>query len=227
MKRMFAIGFVSALALILGCVNIPKKFEAHITVDIRHHIEQQAESTLDFIEGKSDEIPVPPPPAPAQEKTSALGRVWQALDPMPVAHAEALKNTSPEITRIATELRKRFDQIQAIKARGHAGESNRGYLELRNPDTLSPAERNEMQRLIAAENADRKALYEEVAKLNAERQVTVAMVEAIYAMERLQRAKPGEVYQLPAGDDYAKFQKSPVAKRVGADAAPGAWVTIK
>ena len=56
MKRMIVCCIVAGFISGLGCVNIPSKFEAHITVDIRHHIEQQAANTLDYIEGKTDEL---------------------------------------------------------------------------------------------------------------------------------------------------------------------------
>lgn len=232
MNKWFCTGGVVVFSCLLlwGCVNIPNKIEAHITVDIRHHIEQQAESTLDFIEGKSTTLPAAAADDAGGEadKASLLERAINLLDPMPVAYAADLKNASPEVTRIATSLRNRNEQIQAIKRKGYVGESNRGKLELRNSDKIPNAdERNEVQRLVAAENADRKALYQEIAKLNADKKVSVSTVEGIYAMERLRRAKPGDIFQLPIGAEFEAFMRTDVGKRLGMEAAPGAWVAVK
>ena len=226
MKRLISFGVAAGIVLVLGCVNIPRKFEAHITVDIRHHIEQQATSTLDYIEGRTETIktePVSLAPAP-----SLFEEVVCALSPVNVAYAQELKMTSPTVTQIATRMRERFDEVQRIKSAARAGENNRGYLEIRNTDKITDAdERNEVQRIIAAENKDRKELYQEVARINRDQNVSVAMVEGVYAMERLRRARTGEIFQLPPqGKDYESFMKTEIGGRLGSQASPGAWVTI-
>jgi len=226
MKRLLSLAVAAGILLVLGCVNIPKKFEAHITVDVRHHIEQQATSTLDFIEGRTEEIdaePVSAGPAPA-----LFRRVLYAVAPMGVAHAQELKMTSPTVTQIATKMRERYDEVRKIKAQKYAGENNRGYLEMRNPELITDSdERNEVQRVIAAENKDRKELYQEVARINREKNVSVAMVERVYAMERLRRADSGEIFQLPPqGEDYREFVKTEKGRKLGDEAEPDAWITI-
>lgn len=227
MKRRVGV-VLAGLVLIWGCVNIPSKFEAHITVDIRQHIEQQAGGMLDFIEGKTDTVPSQPA-KPGAGKTSWLERTWQMVSPIQVAYAAELKRSSDEITRLATELRSRYDQIDALKKKGYVGESNRGYVELRASDRIANSdERNEAQRLVAAENKDRKALYQEVARLNKDQNVSVSLVERIYAQERLNRAKAGDIFQLPPkGGDFDAFKASPAGQRLGAECQPDAWVTMK
>lgn len=226
MKRLLSFCVAAGVVVALGCVNIPSKFEAHITVDIRHHIEQQAASTLDYIEGRTDALPAEP--VSAVPAPSLFQRTLCALSPINVAYAQELRKTSPTITQIATKMRERFDQIQGIKSRNYAGENNRGYLDLRNTEQIANAdERNEVQRLIAAENKDRKELYQEVTRINKDQDVSVAMVERVYAMERLRRARSGEIFQLPPqGADYDAFMKSDLGKSLGDKAAPDAWVTI-
>ena len=89
-------------------------------------------------------------------------------------------------------------------------------------------DRNETQRLIAAENKDRKALYGEIARLNKDQNVSVSEVEQIYAFERLKRAKTSEIFQLPStGADFDAFKASPAGKSLGEECKPDAWVTIK
>lgn len=228
MRRLLAAVVAVGVLVGMGCVQIPKKFEAHITVDIRHHIEQQAGSTLDFIEGKTDTLPsAATSPAPGGQ--SWLMRARDMLSPIGVAYAAELNANSPEITRIATEMRKRFDQIDALKKKGYAGENNRGYVELRGEDKISSSdERNLAQRLVAAENKDRKALYNEVAKLNKDQNVNVSMVERIYAQAWLKRAKSGEIFQLPPnGEDFEAFKASAAGQALGTACEPDAWVVMK
>ena len=227
MRRQWIAVFVIGLAVVIGCSIVPKKFEAHITIDIRQHIEQQAASTLDFIEGKTDTPPKAEKPS-KPEKTSWILKVQEALSPISPVYAAELKSTSPEVTRIAEELRRRNGAVQELKGKGFAGESNRGYLEMRPSSELKdPNERNEAQQLVAAENKDRKDLYEEIAKLNREQKVSVSTVESIYAVERLKRAKPGEIFQLPrAGSDFDAFKASAAGQKLGAECVAAAWVTI-
>lgn len=225
MKRFVSFCVAAGIVVVFGCVNIPAKFEAHITVDIRHHIEQQATSTLDFIEGRTDAIENAP--VSCAPRAPMFNRVLAFLSPVQAAHAQELRMSSPTVTQIATQMRERFDEVQKLKDRRYIGENNRGYLELRNPDLIDTAdERNEVQRLIAAENRDRKELYQEVARINREQNVSVAMVERVYAMQRLRRARSGELFQLPPeGDDFRTFMRTETGRRIE-DKKPAEWVTI-
>ena len=47
---------------------------------------------------------------------------------------------------------------------------------------------------MADENKDRKSLYAEIAKLNADQGVTVSTVESIFHTQRFKRGKAGEVF---------------------------------
>lgn len=228
MRRILMACAVAALVIVLGCVNIPKTFDAHITVDIRHHIEEQAGSVLSFIEGETPAIE--PTATTEPESHSWLQRTWEAISPIKTAYAATeMKSDSPEIRAVAQSMRERNSAVQAIKKSQGVGENNRGYLELRQQDTISDPEKlNEAQRLVAAENKDRKTLYQEVARLNKETNVSVAMVERIYAQERLKRAAAGEVVQLPPrGGDFDSFAASPAGKKLGAECQPEAWVVLK
>jgi uncharacterized protein YdbL (DUF1318 family) len=151
------------------------------------------------------------------------------LNPIPVAYAAELKQASPAVQEILKRQRERNSQIDELKASGAAGESNRGLVELRPSEKLSDAaKKNAAQQLISAENADRKALYKEIATLNQDQNISVSAVERVFAQKRLDRAKSGQTFQLPeAGDDFDAFKKSDLGKKLGADCKPGAWVTIK
>ncbi len=215
----------AALAFaIVGCVVIPKEMDIHVTLDIRH-IQEQASDVLNFIEGTSDSLPV----AETAGSNSMFQRAIDALDPMPKAYAAELNTVSPMVKEIATRMRDRNAAVDALKKSGCAGESNRGYLELRDcADLADDAKKNEAQKVIADDNKDRKALYKEIARLNSEDQdVNVGTIETVYAMEHLNRAKSGEAVQLPAGGkEFDEVKSSPLGQKLGGACQPGAWVVI-
>ncbi len=228
MKRI-GLAFATTVSLIaLGCVITTKhKIDAHIVLDIRH-IQEQADGVLDYIEGKTDELPATEP-AKESAGPSFLERAYYAMLSTPVAYAAELKESSPKVKELADKMRERQPKIEALKKQGAIGEDNRGYVTLRDSEAIADAEKkNEAQQLVAAENADRKALYREIATDNADQNVTLTTVERIFAQRRLMRAAAGEVFQLPpAGDDFDKFKASAMGQKLGNECAPGAWVTMK
>lgn len=226
MIRVFSAFLVACLIVGFGCVRIPDKFEAHIVVEVRHQIENQAEQVLDYVEGRTDTLPSLDSVAP--KSSSWLHDAVRALAPVQVAYAQELKEDSPRVKQIAQSMRQRHAELEKLKAAKAVGETNRGYVELRPSDALNDAEaKNEAQRLIAAENEDRKALYQEVARLNKDADVTVTLVERAYAQKRLERAKSGEIFQLPpAGEDLEAFRNSAMGKKLGDQVIAGAWVTM-
>ena len=220
------VGFLPALVILAGCVLTTKHvIEAHITVDIRH-IEEQAGDVLDFVEGSTD---TPPAVTPAPEKKSLLDRTRDILAPVRVAYAaDGLNQASPKVTELAQKMRERNPQVQEFRKQGLFGENNRGYLELRDESKFSsPEAKNEAQRLMADENRDRKSLYEEIARLNSDKKLSVAAVEKVYAGERLKRAKAGEWFQLPAeGPEFDALKKGAVGQKLGDQCKPAAWVQM-
>jgi len=219
--RFFAASLLATVVLVGCVVRTEHKIDAHITVDIRH-IQEQAAGVLDFVEGKSDALPG------LEGGTSWLDRTLQILDPTPMAHAQGLKTASATVKEIATRMQARNGEVSALKASGCFGETNRGYIELRECGALGDADaRNTAQKLLSEENKDRKALYNEIARLNEDANVSVSTVEAVYAGERLARAKSGEVYQLPpAGAELEKFKATAAGKALGDKAQASAWVSI-
>jgi len=211
-----------------GCViRTEHTIDARIQVDVRY-VEEQAEDVLDFIEGKSDELSIETPPT-SRVEPSFFDDVLEVLTPIQTAHAQELKSDSPEIRRLAEKLRARNSEIEALKKSGCMGEDNRGYVDILPCDALEEdnAAKNEAQRLKTEENEDRKAMYNEFVRLNAESNFTVAQIERIFARKRLERASSGEWFQLPAaGSDFDNFKNSATGRKLGDKASPGAWVQI-
>jgi len=226
LKNAFAALLLATTLVILGCnvIRTEHKIEAHITLDIRH-IEQQVDDIFDFVEGETDALP----PLESQPSESSLLDAFRWLDPCPAAYAaEDMKSTSALVTEIARRLRDRHDEVAAVKTQGCFGENNRGYLELRECAALEDAEaKNKVQQLLAEENKDRKALYNELARLNRESGATVSTMETVGAMSKLKRAQKGEWVQLPAaGKEFDEVKASSVGKKLGADCKPDAWIRM-
>jgi len=224
----YAIALPAAIAfLAIGCVITTKHtIDAHITLDIRH-IEKQADNVLDFIEGKTDTLPATPEGAAGP--SSLLHGVLDAVSPIRMAYAaeSKMKEDSAGIKEYAEKMRARQPDIAKWKEKGVICEDNRGYLSLREGSVSDPKEKNEVQKLIAAENDDRKAMYRQIARESASAEVTLTSVENVYAQRRLERAKSGEIYQLPPeGPAFDKFKASETGKKLGDKCKPGAWVAI-
>ncbi len=222
-KRMVGLNAL-IIALLVGCViRTEHKIDAHITLDIRH-VQEQAEDVLDFIEGKTDTLPG----FEEDASTSWLYRSLELLDPFEEVHAAELKTDSAKVKQIATELRKNNAAVAKLMASGCLGESNRGYVELQECDALKDADaKNAAQKLLASENKARKALYNEIARLNKDDGLSVTAVENIYAVQRLKRGKSGQRYQLPkAGKLFDEIKASALGKKLGSACKAGVWVVI-
>ena len=225
MKRILLALFLTLTLVAAGCVlRTEHKITADINLNIRH-VQEQAAATLDYIEGRTDTLPGL---APADPPTSWIQHTLDTFSPIQIAHAQALKADSPLVKQILDSLRARQGQIDAMKKQGCFGENNRGYVELRECEALKDADaKNQAQQLMADENRDRKNLYNEIARLNKDDGLTVSTVEAVYALERIQRAQSGEQVQLPnSGRQFDELRNSPAGQKLGDKLQPGAWVTI-
>jgi uncharacterized protein YdbL (DUF1318 family) len=210
------------IAVAIGCVVIPSKFEADIRVEIRH-IQEQAGDLLDFIEGETEE-------PEAMRGPTKWERFVDAVRPIHTAHAQALSATSDEVKKLANSMRERIGEVNALKASKSVGEDNRGYLHLQSSEAMEDADaKNAAQKIVAAENDERKKLYTAIAEENRKSNaaITLSIVEGIYADERLGRAKSGEIVQLPpSGERFEKFKDTSLGKKLGDDAKANAWVTV-
>lgn len=235
MKQLAAAVVAAAVIIAAGCtITTRHTIDAHITVDIRH-VEEQADAILDYVEGETETIPGAPVETP-EDGASLLDSAIQFLSPMGTAYAaEDLTRTSPKVKELAEKMRQRAAQIQDLKNKKVIGEDNRGYVRLyeaageENPYLKEPEQKNAVQKLIHEENTDRKELYKEISELYRDANMSLSTVERVYAQKRLERAKTGEIFQLPPdGPDFEAFKNSAQGKKLSADALkPNAWVVIK
>lgn len=76
------------------------------------------------------------------------------------------KIDSPKCEEIKARLASRVNEIIALKRKSVLGETNDGLLVIKDPTPLKRLETRKVELLVAEENKDRTALYEEVLKSN-------------------------------------------------------------
>jgi len=101
----------------------------------------------------------------------------------------------PTLGQIKKRMKTNLPAIEKLKKAGKVGETNRGYLKAR--VKLSPKE----QALVKQENADRKFVYQYLAKRAG---VPVEKVEKARAEQIRKRSAPGIWIQAPDGRWYQK-----------------------
>ena len=88
----------------------------------------------------------------------------------------------------------RLPQINELKSKGLIGENNQGLLEFR-------TNKKPQQNLVVAENKDRKAVYNAIAKKQG---VKPGLVGQRRAKQIADRGTPGQWFQKPDGKWYKK-----------------------
>lgn len=123
------------------------------------------------------------------------------LSPRAAHAAEVDINVStPAIRQLKADIKGRYGQLAPFYGQGAVGETNRGYLELKEAGSLDLRQRAELNRLVAAENADRKRLYEEIIKANNFGMEFLPQVEKLFANSWRKEAAPGTFIQEDNGN---------------------------
>jgi uncharacterized protein len=91
--------------------------------------------------------------------------------------------SAPTKKELQERFKQRFSEIQQLKSKGVIGETDQGYI-----DFVKASEAG-ASRLVNAENDDRKALYELIAK---EENASADVVAKRNAKRNFERAKSGE-----------------------------------
>jgi uncharacterized protein YdbL (DUF1318 family) len=112
------------------------------------------------------------------------------------AHAEEADLTidSAEIRQLRSTMEARFASLQAFYAAGYIGIQSNGLLTVRDATAVPLQERNAVNSLVSAENADRNALYQAIANANGHPD-WVADIKATFAKRWVSNAQAGWWYQ--------------------------------
>ncbi len=165
MKKLSLLGML----LLSACVTINIYFPAaaaekvadEIIKDIQNNAPQKSQQKL----GPKSES------RPEVEKLK-LG-LYQAIDKaisvvIASAHAEEanLSIDSAEIRQLTAEMERRFPALQGFYASGAIGIQADGLLVVRDAASVPLKDRNQINKLVSVENADRLALYQAIANAN-------------------------------------------------------------
>lgn len=188
-------------ALLGACVTINVYFPAAAA-------QAAADRVIDEVwGGQAGPRPAAPPPAAAPEirqPTSsaepAVTREWATMlidFVMPTVRAADepdLDVSSPEIQRLTDSMESRFPELAPFYESGAVGMVADGYIVVRDPNLVPLPDRNKVRTLVANENADRAALYHEIAAANGKPEWE-AQIRGVFAKRWIARAKAGWLVQ--------------------------------
>ena len=101
-----------------------------------------------------------------------------------------LEINTPQISALQSSMQQRHAQLAPLYGAGAIGLARDGTVALRDASSVPMAQRGQVNALIAAENADRAALYREIARANGHPEWE-ADVRRTFAQRWIDRAQPG------------------------------------
>lgn len=194
MKRLLVLGTLAATALAASaCVTINVYFP-----------EAEAQEAADkFIDGVWGEESAGNPPEthpvpPKRQPRSAAAALLAFL--IPAAHAQPdISISTPAIETIQSRMDERFDRhLRQYFDAGAIGLTNDALIAVRELSAVPLSERNRVQQLVADENADRRAVYREIAVANGHPEWE-GRIREIFAERWIQRARSDWWYQNDSG----------------------------
>ena len=99
-----------------------------------------------------------------KDKNSLLRETLLAISPSLTWAEEAITVSNPTIRALKEKMKNRYAQLKPYYQKGMLKEGNKGYVTLGNMQGLGLKEKRDLKNLVDSENADRKKLYDEVAK---------------------------------------------------------------
>jgi len=123
----------------------------------------------------------------------AVGLVILAVASVCFAADYDYKTMTPDIEKALKNRQSRYHQLQSLKQEGVVGENNKGYVtDLKNNAAAAT--------LTAAENRDRRVLYEALAEQNKLGNTGLLEVQKAFADVQREKAGPGDMVQSSSGD---------------------------
>ncbi|MCX7097296.1 MAG: YdbL family protein [Methylococcales bacterium] len=180
---------VLSVLLLTACVTINIYFPAAAA-------EKAADEIIKDIQGIT--------PQKTEPKASLSGwqiAVFQLLDNAinvvvaPVQAAEAdLTIDSPETRNLRATMASRFAALQPYYAAGYIGIQADGFLTVRDAANVPLKDKNQVSKIVAAENADRKNLYQAIANANGHPE-WATQIKSTFAARWVGNAQAGWWYQ--------------------------------
>jgi uncharacterized protein YdbL (DUF1318 family) len=191
--------FVAGLTVsLVSCVTVNVYFPAAA-------IQKAADQIVEDVRKTPEQKPGPPVEQKPEDKKSMRGpssRFRLARFGPPEAHAAAVdvNVSTPAIRALKASMANRFRQLQPLYGKGAIGETNTGFLAVRDTGALSLKEKADVNRLVEQENADRQTLYAEIIRANNLDTSKLAEVQRLFANSWRDKSSAGWWIQSDSGD---------------------------
>ena len=178
--------------LLSACVTINVYFPAAAAEKAADRIIEEVWGE-DAQSGQTDELE---PQASITKSYWLLGLVdWL----IPVAYAQAdLDISTPAIQKLRSSMQARHGELESYYDAGAAGLTSDGLISVRDAKAVELKKRNELKKLVAAENKDRNDLYREIAIANGHPEWE-AEIRSTFAGRWISKAKAGWWYDSGTG----------------------------
>lgn len=187
---------LAVLALVAGCVTVNVYFPAA-------QVEKTAEKIVDDVYREKKEPPNREPaekPRSWNEGDTFRGIVRLArFGPAPAFAEEATTVSNAAIRGLKEQIARRHRELLPYYQQGQAGITRDGFLEVRGTSGLGLPQVAALKRLVDADNAARRQLYEEVARALNLKPEQVPQVRKIFAKQWREKAQAGWAVQSDDG----------------------------
>ena len=189
------LSFLGVFLLLSACVTINIYFPAAAA-------EKAADKIIKGIQSISPETPEKIEPEAKQPNWQLT--LYQGVDNLlnviiSPAHAAAnLSIDSPDIRRLRASMKARFGSLRGFYSKGYVGIKKDSYIVVRNAGKIPLKSRNKVKKLVGAENADRRKLYQAIANANGHPD-WFAQIQSTFAKRWVSNAKAGWWVQAPNG----------------------------
>lgn len=184
MKKIWRSFLLLAVLAAVSCVTINIYFPAE-------QVRGAADRIVDEVWGERATESTPDQPAPPPAKSPGQPGSFLRIMTPDSAYAEQDINVStPEIRAIRESMKDRSAQLFPYLDSGHVGIGLDGLLKVRTTEGLGLKPRADVQRLVEAENQDRRRLYLEIARANGFPD-KVDEVQAVFADSWIEKAAKG------------------------------------
>lgn len=195
MKRPLAASVLGLLLLASSCVTINVYFPAAAA-------QKAADRIIDDVIGagaiKKDATPPPAPQSLLELPRRTLLALLDCVIPTAQAQQADIDISSPEIQRLKSSMQGRSAALRPYLDSGAVGFSADGLVAQHDTNLVPLADRNAVRNLVAAENADRTALYHQIASANGHAEWET-QIRQTFAARWIAKAQAGWWYQDSAG----------------------------
>ncbi|MDP3588937.1 MAG: YdbL family protein [Methylobacter sp.] len=174
---------------------------ACVTINIYFPAAAAEKAADEIIKDIQNVVPQKGEPKPKASLPDWQVTVYQMIDTAisvvvsPAQAAEAdLAIDSAEIRQLRATMETRFASLQPLYAAGFIGIQADGLLAVRDIESVPLKDRNQVNKLVAAENADRQSLYQAIADANGHPD-WAAQIKSTFAGRWVSNAQTGWWYQ--------------------------------